>query len=62
MSGFGIDRQSEMEAILTKGVMEAINGLLQIVKRTNRNFHYFRLAACLKPGSLNLQAPRVLPT
>lgn len=54
-----------METRLTNGVMEAINGLLQLAKRIARgfrNFHYFRLAAYLKAGGLNLQAPRLLPT
>ena len=54
-----------METRLTNGVMEAINGLLQPAKRIARgfrNFHYFRLAAYLKAGGLNLQAPRLLPT
>lgn len=54
-----------LETRLTNGVMEAINGLLQLAKRIARgfrNFHYFRLAAYLKAGGLNLQAPRLLPT
>jgi transposase len=54
-----------METRLTNGVMEAINGLLQLAKRIARgfrNFYYFRLAAYLKAGALNLQAPRLLPT
>jgi transposase len=54
-----------METRLTNGVMEAINGLLQLAKRIARgfrNFYYFRLAAYLKAGGLNLQAPRLLPT
>ena len=54
-----------METRLTNGVMEAINGLLQFAKgiaRSFRNFHHFRLAACLKAGGLNLQAPSLLPT
>jgi transposase len=59
-------RNSEQqERRLTNGVMEAINGLLQLAKRIARgfrNFHYFRLAAYLKAGGLNLQAPRLLPT
>lgn len=56
---------AHMGTRLTKGVMEAINGLLQPDKRIARgfrNFHYFRLAACLKAGGINLQAPRLLPT
>ena len=54
-----------METRLTNGVMEAINGLLQLAKRIARgfrNFYYFRLAAYLTAGGLNLQAPRLLPT
>jgi hypothetical protein len=54
-----------METRLTNGVMEAINGLLQLAKciaRGFRNFHHFRHAAHLKAGGLNLQAPRLLPT
>ena len=54
-----------METRLTNGVMEAINGLLQLAKRIARgfrNFYYFRLAAYLKAGGLNLQAPRLVPT
>jgi transposase len=54
-----------METKLTNGLMEAINGLLQLAKRIARgfrNFHYFRLAAYLKAGGLNLQTPRLLPT
>ena len=51
-----------METKLTNGLMEAVNGLLQLAKRIARgfrNFHYFRLAAYLKAGGLNLQAPRL---
>lgn len=54
-----------METRLTNGVMEAINGLLQLAKRIARgfrNFYYFRLAAYLKAGGLNIQTPRLLPT
>jgi transposase len=54
-----------METKLTKGLMEAVNGLLQLAKRiarSFRNFHYFRLAAYLKAGGLNVQTPRLLPT
>ena len=54
-----------METRLTNGVMEAINGLVQLAKRIARgfrNFYYLRLAAYLKAGGLNLQAPRLLPT
>jgi transposase len=54
-----------METRLTNGAMEAINGVLQLAKRIARgfrNFHYFRLAAYLKAGKLNLETPRLLPT
>jgi transposase len=54
-----------METKLTNGPMEAVNGLLQLAKRIARGFrncHYFRLAAYLKAGGLNLRAPRLLPT
>jgi transposase len=54
-----------METKLTNGLMEAVNGLLQLAKRLARgfrNFHYFRLAAYLEDGGLYLQAPRLLPT
>jgi transposase len=54
-----------MKTKLTNGLLEAINGLLQLAKRIARgfrNFHYFRLAAYLKAGGLNLQTPRLLPT
>lgn len=54
-----------METKLTNGLMEAVNGLLQLAKRIARgfrNFHYFRLAAYLKAGGLNLQNLRLLPT
>jgi hypothetical protein len=56
---------SYMETTLTNGLMEAVNGLLQLAKRIARgfrNFHYFRLAALLKAGGLNLQTPRLLAT
>jgi transposase len=49
-----------MDTKLTNGLMEAVNGLPQLTKRIARdfrNFHYFRLAAYLKAGGLNLQAP-----
>lgn len=54
-----------METGLANGVMEAINGLLQLAKRIAggfRNFHYFRLAVYLKAGGFNLQTPHLLPT
>lgn len=54
-----------METKLTNGLMEAVNGLLQLAKRIARdirNFHYLRLTAYLKAGGLNLQTLRLLPT
>lgn len=54
-----------IETKLTNGLMEAINGLVQLatrIARGFRNFHDFQLAAHLKAGRLNLQAPRLLPT
>lgn len=54
-----------METRLSNGVMEAVNGLLQLAKRIARgfrNFYYFRLAAYLKVGGLNLKTPHLLPT
>ncbi len=56
---------ASMKTKLPNGLMEAVNGLLQLAKRIARgfrNFHYFRLAAYLKAGGLNLHAPRLLPT
>jgi transposase len=50
---------------LTNGLMKAINGLLQLAKRVARgfgNFHYFRLAAYLNAGALNLHTQHLLPT
>jgi transposase len=48
-----------METRLTNAAMEAVNGILQIAKRMARgfrNFHYFRIAAYLKVGGLQLNA------
>jgi transposase len=53
---------AHIDTKLTNGLMEAINGLLQLATRFARNFHYFRLAAYLKVGALNVQTPRLLPT
>ena len=53
------------ETRLTNAAIEAVNGLLQMAKRIARgfrNFHYFRIAAYLKAGRLNLQIPHPLPT
>lgn len=46
-----------METRLTNAAMEAVNGILQIAKRMARgfrNFRYFRIAAYLKAGGLQL--------
>jgi len=54
-----------LETRLTNAAIEAINGILQMAKRMARgfrNFHFFRLAAYLKAGRLNLHVPRPLPT
>lgn len=54
-----------LETRLTNAAIEAVNGILQMAKRMARgfrNFHYFRLAAYLKAGHLNIHAPHVSPT
>ena len=54
-----------LETRLTNAAIEAVNGLLQMAKRIARGFrkfHYFRIAAYLKAGRLNLQLPHALPT
>jgi len=46
-----------METRLTNAAMEAVNGIIQIARRMARgfrNFHYFRIAAYLKAGGLQL--------
>jgi len=51
-----------METRLTNAAMEAVNGILQIAKRMARgfrNFHYFRIAAYLKAGGLQLDIVHV---
>jgi len=53
-----------METRLTNAAIEAVNGILQMAKRMARgfrNFHYFRLAAYLKAGHLNLYDPQDSP-
>jgi len=47
-----------MATRLTNAAMEAVNGILQLAKRMARgfrNFHYFRIAAYLKAGGLQLK-------
>jgi transposase len=54
-----------LETRLTNAAIEAINGILQMAKRIARGFcgfHYFRLAAHLKAGRLNLEVRHTLPT
>lgn len=54
-----------LETRVTNGVIEAINGLLQLAKRMARGFRSFRnfhLMALLKAGRLQLQLPALLPT
>ncbi|MFA6175994.1 MAG: transposase [Phycisphaerae bacterium] len=44
--------------------MEAVNGILQLAKRMARgfrNFHYFRIAAYLKAGGLQLNVVHARP-
>jgi len=54
-----------LETRLTNAAIEGVNSLLQMAKRMARgfrNFHYFRLAAYLKAGRLNLNVHHILPT
>ena len=54
-----------LETRVTNGVIEAINGLLQLAKRLARgfrSFRNFRLIALLKAGRLQLQLPSLSPT
>ncbi|RYD72590.1 MAG: ISL3 family transposase [Verrucomicrobiaceae bacterium] len=54
-----------METRVTNGVIEAINGLLQLAKRMARGFRSFatfRTIALLKVGKLKLDLPQLLPT
>lgn len=54
-----------LETRVTNGVIEAINGLLQLAKRMARGFRSFanfRLMALLKAGKLHLDLPSLLPT
>lgn len=50
---------------VTNGVIEAINGLLQLAKRSARGFRsfkYFQAVAYLKAAKLKLDLPPLLPT
>jgi transposase len=54
-----------METGLTNGLVEAINGLLQLAKRMARGFRsftYFQTMAYLKTAKLKLHLPSLLPT
>jgi len=51
-----------METKLINGLVEAVNDLLLLAKRVDPNIRYFRLAAYLKAGGNNLQAPQLLLT
>jgi transposase len=54
-----------METRLTNAAIEAVNGILQMAKRMARgfrNFQYFRIAAYLKAGHLNICPPHFSPT
>jgi transposase len=54
-----------LETRVTNGLIEAINGLLQLAKRAARgfrSFRNFRLMALLKAGRLQLALPALLPT
>lgn len=54
-----------MQTRVTNGVIEAINGLLQLAKRMARGFRSFttfRTVALLKAGRLQLNLPTLLPT
>jgi transposase len=47
---------------LTSGAIEAVNGIIQLAKRMARgfrNFVYFRTAAYLRAGQLNLDVPNI---
>lgn len=54
-----------LQTRVTNGVIEAINGLLQLAKRMARgfrSFNNFRIMALLKAGRLQLELPSLLPT
>ena len=54
-----------MQTRVTNGVIEALNGLLQLAKRMARGFRSFatfRTIALLKAGRLQLSLPALLPT
>ena len=54
-----------LETGLTNGLVEAINGLLQLAKRMARGFRsftYFQTVAYLKTAKLKLHLPSILPT
>jgi transposase len=54
-----------LETRVTNGLIEAINGLLQLAKRMARGFRCFRhfqIMAYLKAAKLKPELPAVLPT
>ena len=54
-----------IETRVTNGVIEAINGLLQLAKRLARGFRSFKtfqIMGYLKAGKLELKTPQLLPT
>ncbi len=54
-----------LETRVTNGLIEAINGLLQLAKRMARGFRslkHFQIMAYLKAAKLKPQLPSVLPT
>ena len=54
-----------MKTRITNGLIEAINGLLQLAKRLARGFRSFknfRIMAYLKAANLKLNIPSLSPT
>ena len=56
---------ASMVSTVNNGVIEALNGVIQLAKRTARGFRSFvnfRAIALLKAGKLSLHLPQLLPT
>ena len=56
---------ASMGCTVNNGVIEALNGVIQLAKRTARGFRSFanfRTIALLKAGHLSLRLPQLLPT
>jgi transposase len=56
---------ASMASTVNNGVIEALNGVIQLAKRTARGFRSFanfRTIALLKAGKLSLHLPQLLPT